>query len=68
MWVILIAHLLLSIIKKKANVKFASSNIATIIRLYFMSFVDLIELLKKTFLLGRKLMPCHLIKIICFRF
>jgi len=43
----LIAHLLLSIIKKKANVKFAFSNIATIIRLHLMSYVDLIEFLKK---------------------
>lgn len=46
-WVTLIAHLLLSIIKKKANVKFAFSNIATIIRLHLMSYVDLIEFLKK---------------------
>jgi hypothetical protein len=46
-WVTLIAHLLLSIIKKKANVKFAFSNIATIIRLHLMSYVDIIEFLKK---------------------
>ena len=46
-WVTLIAHLLLSIIKKKANVKFAFSNIATIIRLHLMSYVDLIEFLKR---------------------
>jgi hypothetical protein len=46
-WITLIAHLLLSIIKKKANVKFAFSNIATIIRLHLMSYVDLIEFLKK---------------------
>lgn len=46
-WVTLIAHLLLSIIKKKASVKFAFSNIATIIRLHLMSYVDLIEFLKK---------------------
>jgi IS4 transposase len=46
-WVTLIAHLLLSIIKKKANVEFAFSNIATIIRLHLMSYVDLIEFLKK---------------------
>ena len=46
-WVTLIAHLLLSIIKKKANVRFAFSNIATIIRLHLMSYVDLIEFLKK---------------------
>ena len=46
-WVTLIAHLLLSIIKKKANVKFAFSNIATIIRLHLMSYVDLVDFLKK---------------------
>ena len=46
-WVTLIAHLLLSIIKKKANIRFAFSNIATIIRLHLMSYVDLIEFLKK---------------------
>lgn len=46
-WVTLIAHLLLSIIKKKANVKSAFSNIATIIRLHLMSYVDLVEFLKK---------------------
>jgi hypothetical protein len=46
-WVTLIAHLLLSIIKKKANVKFAFSNIATIIRLHLMSYVDLVAFLKK---------------------
>jgi len=45
-WVTLIAHLLLSIIKKKASVKFAFSNIATIIRLHLMSYVDLVEFLK----------------------
>lgn len=52
-WVTLIAHLLLSIIKKKANVKFAFSNIATIIRLHLMSYVDLIEFLKKPILAWR---------------
>ena len=31
----------------KANVKFAFSNIATIIRLHLMSYVDLMEFLKK---------------------
>ena len=46
-WVTLIAHLLLSIIKKKANVSYAFSNIATIIRLHLMSYVDLVEFLKK---------------------
>jgi len=46
-WVTLIAHLLLSIIKKKANVGYAFSNIATIIRLHLMSYVDLVEFLKK---------------------
>jgi hypothetical protein len=46
-WITLIAHLLLSIIKKKANVSHAFSNIATIIRLHLMSYVDLIEFLKK---------------------
>lgn len=53
-WVTLIAHLLLSIIKKKANVKFAFSNIATIIRLHLMSYVDLIEFLKKPIFAWRK--------------
>ena len=52
-WVTLIAHLLLSIIKKKANVKFAFSNIATIIRLHLMSYVDLIAFLKKPILAWR---------------
>ena len=46
-WVTLMAHLLLSIIKKKANVRYAFSNIATIIRLHLMSYVDLVEFLKK---------------------
>jgi hypothetical protein len=46
-WITLIAHFLLSIIKKKASVKFAFSNIATIIRLHLMSYVDLIEFLRK---------------------
>jgi len=46
-WVTLIAHLLLSIIKKKANIKFAFSNFATIIRLHLMNHVDIIEFLKK---------------------
>lgn len=46
-WVTLIAHLLLSIVKKKANVSHAFSNIATIIRLHLMSYVDLVEFLKK---------------------
>jgi hypothetical protein len=46
-WITLIAHLLLSIIKKKAKVTMAFSNIATIIRLHLMSYVDLVEFLKK---------------------
>ncbi len=46
-WVTLIAHLLLCIVKKKANVSHAFSNIATIIRLHLMSYVDLVEFLKK---------------------
>jgi hypothetical protein len=52
-WVTLIAHLLLCIIKKKANVKFAFSNIATIIRLHLMSYVDLIAFLKKPLFVWR---------------
>jgi hypothetical protein len=56
-WVTLIAHLLLSIIKKKANIKFAFSNIATIIRLHLMSYVDLIEFLKKPIFAWRGLNP-----------
>jgi len=35
--------------KKKANVKMAFSNIATIIRLHLMSYVDLLAFLKKPF-------------------
>jgi len=48
-WLTLIAHLLLTIMKKKAKVKMAFSNIATIIRLHLMSYVDLQEFLKKPF-------------------
>lgn len=48
-WLTLIAHLLLTIMKKKANVKMAFSNIATIIRLHLMSYVDLLAFLKKPF-------------------
>lgn len=56
-WVTLIAHLLLSIIKKKANIKFAFSNIATIIRLHLMSYVDLVEFLKKPMFAWRGVNP-----------
>lgn len=46
-WITLIAHLLLCIIKKRANIKIAFSNIVTIIRLHLMSYVNLLEFLKK---------------------
>jgi IS4 transposase len=56
-WATLIAHLLLCIIKKKANIKFAFSNIATIIRLHLMSYIDLIEFLRTPMFAWRKNNP-----------
>jgi len=47
-WVTLIAHLIVSIIKKVSKSKKAFSNIVTTIRIHLMSYVKLLDFLKNT--------------------
>ena len=45
-WCVLIADLLLKLVKKGACVKYAFSNLATIIRLHLMTYIGLIDFIR----------------------
>lgn len=54
---VLIAQLLMVVIRKKSATKKSFSNMITVIRLHLMSYVDLLEFIKDSYLAWRKANP-----------